>query len=332
MLPNSESSSSSSNSTSHEEAAQTETNNNQEGNTNNEQTSNEVSRLNAYGLSQKHSEAYINPYWILLDSESSEHIFNNKELLEDIKSSTNGEVLRLHSNGGYIETNMKAKFGNFDVWYSPKSLANILSLALVTEEYRVTLDTGIDNTFIIHITEYHNIEFRRHCSGLYYFDASKVDLEKLKEAFNFLNTVTSNKSMYGKREIRKAEEANLLNRRTNHIAKDKFLRIIKDNWIRNVPFTLGDVRRSHIIYGPPIPPIKGRTRYKVPSRIPDAADIIQIPRELYDDMKYVTLCADFHFVNGVTVFHTISRKINYRTVFPNKSVIIVNTERVIESI
>ena len=317
MLPNSESSSSSSNSTSHEEAAQTETNNNQEGNTNNEQTSNEVSRLNAYGLSQKHSEAYINPYWILLDSESSEHIFNNKELLEDIKSSTNGEVLRLHSNGGYIETNMKAKFGNFDVWYSPKSLANILSLALVTEEYRVTLDTGIDNTFIIHITEYHNIEFRRHCSGLYYFDASKVDLEKLKEAFNFLNTVTSNKSMYGKREIRKAEEANLLNRRTNHIAKDKFLRIIKDNWIRNVPFTLGDVRRSHIIYGPPIPPIKGRTRYKVPSRIPDAADIIQIPRELYDDMKYVTLCADFHFVNGVTVFHTISRKINYRTVsFP----------------
>ena len=50
-----------------------------------------MSLLNAYGLSQKHSEAYINPYWILLDSESSEHIFNNKELLEDIKSSTNGK-------------------------------------------------------------------------------------------------------------------------------------------------------------------------------------------------------------------------------------------------
>ena len=44
---------------------------------------------------------------------------------------------------------------------------------------------------------------------------------------------------------------------------------------------------------------------------------VQIPKSLYDDLKNVTLCADYHFVNGVTVFHTISRRLNYRTVsFP----------------
>jgi hypothetical protein len=38
---------------------------------------------------------------------------------------------------------------------------------------------------------------------------------------------------------------------------------------------------------------------------------------MHQDLQNVTLCIDFHFVNNVTVFHTISRRIDYRTVsFP----------------
>ena len=38
---------------------------------------------------------------------------------------------------------------------------------------------------------------------------------------------------------------------------------------------------------------------------------------MFENLKHVVLCADFHYVNGVAVFHSISRKINYRTVsFP----------------
>ena len=69
----------------------------------------------------------------------------------------------------------------------------------------------MDNSFIVHITEYHKMIFRRHNSGLYYFNVSKVDVSKLKAAFNFLNTVSSNKSMYSKRELRKADEVRALN-------------------------------------------------------------------------------------------------------------------------
>ena len=80
--------------------------------------------------------------------------------------------------------------------------------------------------------------------------------------------------------------------------------------------TVGDVRRSHKIYGPPLPAVKGRTRYQESPRVQDT-DIIQIPTALYEDLKHVTLCADFHYVNGVTVFHSISRRLDYRTVsFP----------------
>ena len=76
------------------------------------------------------------------------------------------------------------------------------------------------------------------------------------------------------------------------------------------------MNRSHTIYGPPIPPIKGRTRYQESTRVPDLAPI-QLPKSLHKDLQNVTLCVDYHFVNGVTVFHTISRRLDYRTVsFP----------------
>ena len=135
-------------------------------------------------------------------------------------------------------------------------------------------------------------------------------MSKLKLEFSFLNTVSENKKLYKKREVRKATDAIILNRRTNHIAKDKIIRIVKHNWIRNNPITVGDVRRSHKNFGPPLPPIKSRTRYQESQRIGDT-DIMQIPKSLYRDLKNVVLCADFHYVNGVAVFHSIARRLDY---------------------
>ena len=220
MIPNQNDTPSSATNTNEASPVETTSTPNEGSSTANNVSNEEVSHQRAIGLSQNHLDAYINPNWILLDSESSEHIFMNKNLLEDVETTTDGEVLKLFSNGGSIDTNQKGKFGNLTVWYNPHSLANILSLALVTEQYRVTLDTGVDNAFIVHISDQHNIKFERHTSGLYFFDTSNIDLRKLKQAFIFLNTVSNNKSKYGKRDIRKADEANVLSRRINHVTKD----------------------------------------------------------------------------------------------------------------
>ena len=80
--------------------------------------------------------------------------------------------------------------------------------------------------------------------------------------------------------------------------------------------TLGDVQRSSKICGPPTPPLKGRTRFQISSRVPDF-DLVQLPPALHEDLKNITLCIDFHFVNGITVLHSISRRLECRTVtFP----------------
>ena len=151
---------------------------------------------------------------------------------------------------------------------------------------------------------------------MHYFDASTIDLSELIHAFSFLSTVDNNKKYFGQREIRKVDAAVMLNRRVNHMAKGKYVRVVKSDLIRNNPLTVGDVRRSHVIYGPPLPPIKGRTRYQESPRVKDV-EIVQIPTTMFENLKHVTLCLDFHYVNGVPVFHTISGKIGYRTVsFP----------------
>ena len=66
--------------------------------------------------------------WVLLDTQSSCNIFNNADLLYDIKTEP-GTGLNLHSNrDGFIETNMTGVVRGYKkVWSHPNSLANIMS-------------------------------------------------------------------------------------------------------------------------------------------------------------------------------------------------------------
>ena len=154
-------------------------------------------------LSQHIDKAYINPRWVLLDSESTDHIFCNNDLLTDVHSTTDGEYLRLHTSGGTLDSTQKGKFGGFDVWYNPNCLANVLSLALVTEKYRVTMDSIVKNAFNVHISERHTIQFVCVQPGLYLLDTTNVDIHKLRHAFSFLTTVEQNKSLFQCRKLKK---------------------------------------------------------------------------------------------------------------------------------
>ena len=138
----------------------------------------------------------------------------------------------------------------------------------------------------------------------------------VQQAFSFLNAVENNKKMFKARDVRKADEARLLHRRTNHMATDKFARVVSKGFIRNCPVTVGDARRAEVIYGPSLPSLRGRTRAQAANRAPDIMNV-PLPKELYEDLKNVTVCMDFFYVNGMPIFHTISRKLDYRTVsFP----------------
>ena len=95
----------------------------QGGNVDRENANTDVSLRTEIILNQ-HNKATINPNWILHDSKSIEHVLCNIDLLSDVKTMTNGDVLRLHTSGGGVDTNQRGKFGDIEVWYNKNALAS----------------------------------------------------------------------------------------------------------------------------------------------------------------------------------------------------------------
>ena len=156
----------------------------------------DVSLLHLSGLSFNQTDgAYLNPNWVLLDIESTDHVFCNSELLTDIKQVPHGKHLRLHTSGGSFDTFQKGKFGDFYVWHNSNSLANILSFALVTDQFRVTMDSIVLNGFNVHVSDSYALQFTWIRQGLCLLNATDLDHHKLRHAFSFLATVDHDKKL-----------------------------------------------------------------------------------------------------------------------------------------
>ena len=133
----------------------------------------------------------INPNWVLLDSESTVNVFRNRRLLTDVMEHPLKECLRVYSTGGSQDSYMVGKFGGLRVWYNHKSLANILSLALVMNSFRVTLDSSVAKCLSVWVTDTSSVKFVQSDNGLFYYDAS--DYALTKKLFQCDNSTISNK-------------------------------------------------------------------------------------------------------------------------------------------
>jgi hypothetical protein len=66
--------------------------------------------------------------WILLDSQSSISVFNNPQMLSNIRASP--QEICVLTNGGKQTSNQVGDITNLGtIWYNPDSIANILSLS-----------------------------------------------------------------------------------------------------------------------------------------------------------------------------------------------------------
>jgi Reverse transcriptase (RNA-dependent DNA polymerase)/Zinc knuckle len=272
--------------------------------------------------------------WILLDSQSTVSVFNNRALLTDIRKSNT--ILRVHTNGGTQISTEKGHIRNFgDVWYNPKSLANILSMAEVRKVCRITMDTSLEAAMHVHRKDGTIMTFKEYTSGLYFFDTgtpSPPNTYSPGHDYLFLNTVAANKQRYTRHEIEGADKARALYRKIGRPSEKDFTHILQNNLIRNCPITADDARRALRIYGPDIATLKGKTVKKQNEGIPDY-QAIQIPAPIIAQYKNVRLFIDIFWVNGNPFFHTISEWIKFRTIAPitnrNKKTLLLETKVII---
>ena len=246
---------------------------------------------------------------VLLDTGSNCSVFNNRNLLTDIKKSN--KVLRAYSNGGYQDSHYVGKYRNvFEVWYNKDSLVNILSLAEVRKKYRVTMDSSESNTLVVHISENDRMNFYENENGLYLLGS------KSKNSFNYscINLVDNNKLLYTKREVKAAEQSRLLYRNCNKPGYARFFHMLNNNFFRNCPITADDMKRAIHIFGKDIGIGKG-TRVK-PKPIYDVvrSPIPQTIKELHSE---ISISIDYVKVQGVIFLHSISsRSYQFHTLEP----------------
>jgi hypothetical protein len=118
-------------------------------------------------VSAQHDIA-INPLWILLDSQASCNIICNPDMVCDIMKEPNGESITLHCNAGVMVIDTIATLPGFGtVWFYADGIANILSLACVSDKYRITMDTKKEQAFLVHKPDGSTRKFKRTTYNLY---------------------------------------------------------------------------------------------------------------------------------------------------------------------
>ena len=122
-----------------------------------------------------------------------------------------------------------------------------------------------------------------------------------------LNTVEEDKTFYTECQFERAKRARDLFHALGMPSIHDFKAIIRMNMINNNPVTTDDIKIAEKIFGPDVGTLKGKTTCRKP--LPVVNDYIEIPKELIQAQRKVTLCMDGMKVNGQSFLTTISRKI-----------------------
>ena len=263
---------------------------------------------------------------ILLDSCSTVSIISTPEFVCNIRHCGH-KGMRVFSNGGHKDLTQIADFiGLGEVWYDDTSITNILSLADVRRAFRITMDSEIDASFVLHKHYGGAIRFYEFGKGLYLHDTKSPDNKymgkytlhdphEIKSAMcNTITTVKENESMYTARQVSDAKLAVRLYEMVGRPSQATFARMIQQNLLRNCPIGIEDAKRALKIYGPEVNALRGKTVRTTPKHVPGAEAITEFPPEILSSHKNVTLCVDFFFVDGIPFLLTISRDIRFITV------------------
>jgi len=174
---------------------------------------------------------------LLLDNQSSVHVFCNREYVDNIRATE--RKLSLQSNGGTLPISDIANYKGFEetVWYSNDAMTNILSLSRVKREYEVIYD---GEGLIFHRAKhgYSDMVFKPHPSGLHVYDQHHP---RGHASYSFIVTVEDNKSLFTKRQVASADLAHNLQAGLAYPSVPDLKWIVKANMLKDSPVTSQDV-------------------------------------------------------------------------------------------
>jgi len=245
---------------------------------------------------------------LLLDNQSTFDLCCNKKFTSQVTKAPN--ALTMTSNGGGLKITEKCKIPGYKypVWYSKKAITNIICLKNLIKCYRVTYDSEVDTTFVVHRSALGlpDLLFEMHPCGLH------VCYPKKMGQFGFVQTVQDNMKLFSKRQLAGAQRARELHERLLCPSTPDYRAIVSAGGVPGSDVTLDDVKAAEVIWGRSVLKMKGNMTRKNGKRMTQS--IVKVPTELIKLHKNVELAIDCFFVNKHIFFTTISTKICFTTI------------------
>ena len=245
-----------------------------------------------------------NPLWedlVLCDHCASASIFKNKNLLTNLRSSG---IVTFTGIGGSIDVNQQGDFGDFGtVAYDERATFNVLSVDSLPTSSIVTYN---------HAERCHTISIKNKTydfkvpygkKGLPVRRFPHVNQNLASTSHILANTVAQNESLYTKREVEEAKQAQELYRMLAYPSFKDMSEAISSGTLIDCPVTIQSLKRSNDIYGTPEGILKGKTTHT--STTPDK--VITVSRPAGNDIH---LNGDIFFIEGIAFLLTFGTPVN----------------------
>jgi hypothetical protein len=249
--------------------------------------------------------------WYLLDNQSTCDIVSNPRIIKNIRQVEG--YMQLATQAGSTTTNWMANVPGYyrPVWFHPGGIVNILSLVNMIAKYHVTYDSRAGespNQFCVHKEDGQQRKFKQSKRGLFYLDTVQME----DHAVLAVSTVENNKSNYTVRDYSRAQLARKIQILVGRPELKDFIGYLDGNYLPNCPITQQDAINAHAIFGCDIGSIKGKTtRQKLQGILGAVAN--NLPKDIMQHYRDVTLCIDIMFVNKIPFVLSISRNIRFVT-------------------
>jgi hypothetical protein len=188
------------------------------------------------------------------------------------------------SNGGGLKITEKCKIPGYMylVWYSKKAITNIICLKKLIKCYRVTYNSKVDNTFVVHCSAFGlpDMLFEMHPCGLH------VCYPKNMGEFGFDQTVENNMKLFSKQQIAGAVRARDLFEKMIYPSTADFRAIVSAGGISGCEVTPDNVKATEVIWGRLVLKMKGNTVRRNGKRM--AQSIIKVPRSSLSSSKVLS--------------------------------------------
>jgi hypothetical protein len=230
---------------------------------------------------------------LLLDSQSTVHLFSQPKHVANIRPATN--PIKVHCNKGTMDTTQEADFGDMPVYFDARGIANVLSLYQLGQKFKVTYDsTDCMGEFKV-FTQAGVVEFKPTPKGLHVLnlkdnpDAAFLLVNDADLAYGKspVPTVRQNYEGFTKRQIQQATQARRIMGMIGAPTECEFQSLVRLNLLKDCPITNNDIIIAHKIFGPDLANIRGKMVRRKHKHV--NTELVDIPQALVDNQKTLHL-------------------------------------------